>query len=168
MGFRGSKGNCIAQEAIQRNLVPTRNFERTHMVDHGERVQFVQTGDDARIFYVGQTTDVYCEVRACMDTREGEGGPLDVPVCQPETFADLAESESRIHVRCYKLSYHDVNYSELAYLRKTVSFSFTCFKLEQFLGEGQAFCSVAKSVCRFRGCSRLFQLGSELIGNLLF
>jgi len=35
MSSRGTERDCIAQKSIQRNLVPARDFERIHMVDHG-------------------------------------------------------------------------------------------------------------------------------------
>jgi hypothetical protein len=74
------------------------------MINDGESVQLVQAGYHASVLDFGQPTDVQRELRAGVRAGKREAGPLYVPVRQTETFADLAETKSRIHVDVIKLT----------------------------------------------------------------
>jgi hypothetical protein len=57
----------------------------------------VEAGHYACVLNISQAADVHRELRASVNASEREAGALHVPVGQPETFADLAETKSRIH-----------------------------------------------------------------------
>ena len=97
MRLRSREGNRINKKSVQGYVVPAQYFQGIQVINDGQSVQLVQAGYHSSVLDIGQAADVYGELRASVYLGEREAGPLDVPVCQSETFADLAETKPRIH-----------------------------------------------------------------------
>src|ERR1700738_434736 len=102
MRLRSSKGCRIAEKSIHRYVLPLQDFQGIQVIDNGKSIELVQARYRPSVLDISQAADVHRELRARVCPGKRKAGLLDVavcqPVCQPETFADLAETKSRIHI----------------------------------------------------------------------
>jgi hypothetical protein len=62
---QGRRELCtIAEEFVEGNFVPAENLEGIQMINHGQGVEFVQSGNDLVVFDVGEPADVDNELGA--------------------------------------------------------------------------------------------------------
>ncbi|PYU04143.1 MAG: hypothetical protein DMG34_11165 [Acidobacteria bacterium] len=90
MGSRNLKIDSVLEALLDRDIEPCEEFERIQVVNHSQRIEFVQARHDVPIFDVGQTADMQNEIGAAASRRELITGRLNITVGQPKPFANLA------------------------------------------------------------------------------
>lgn len=55
--MRGMKGATIRETILDGNIIPSENLERIQVVDDRESIKFVEAGNDAAVFNIGQAAD---------------------------------------------------------------------------------------------------------------
>jgi hypothetical protein len=90
VGSRDLKINSVLEALLDRNIEPSEELERIEVVDHSQRIEFVQARHDVPIFDVGQTADMQNEIGAAAARRKSIAGRLNITVGQPKPLTNLA------------------------------------------------------------------------------
>src|SRR5215470_4754391 len=94
MSVRSANLQAVFETLLKRDSVPAKELQWIQVVDDRQRIQFVQTRDDIAVLDLGQPADVQHKLRPSMPPGKLVARRRNVAVCQPQSLADLAQTQS--------------------------------------------------------------------------
>ncbi|OLC86484.1 MAG: hypothetical protein AUI53_05270 [Acidobacteria bacterium 13_1_40CM_2_60_7] len=96
--FRGRQRGAVAEELVERHVVPSAQFERVEVINGCERINLMETGNDAVVFNIREPADMKNKLRPAAARGQFITGAFDVAVGQAKTFTSLAKAKTRDHL----------------------------------------------------------------------
>lgn len=94
MRLRGGKGRGVLEAVLERDVVPLVDLRGSEVIDDGEGIELVETGNDVAVLDVRQPADVEYKLWAPASGSQFVTGPLHVTIRQTQTLANLAQAKA--------------------------------------------------------------------------